>query len=338
MKISHLRKFIFSAFFLMLSACSSDQKDLIDLGVNGPGRGEIDRDKIGVNNFFNQSNFGTTEIQFQEIKSTLGLNYVRILASWDNAVQPSPSEAPNYGLLDEIISSIPSGVDVLIVLTHVPDWMTNPANWINGNPRLTFVDRWVKPTVNRYKNRTGVIGWEVWNEPDFPLLPADRVLELELPENYIELLAAASPAIRSLDPTRLVVLAATRSIQQNYPVALNYNRRMRDLGARDYVDIWNVHYYGKQFENVVKNNGVAEFLSSISKPIWITESGEQGPNNQLKYAETTFPYLTKQIKNIDRIYWYEYASSAPLETNYGLKTNDLTSPVSDLYIHLRDNK
>ena len=112
---------------------------------------------------------------------------------------------------------------------------------------------------------------------------------------------------------------------------------MKELGAEFLVDVWNVHYYGTRFESVVTSNGVADFLNGIGKPIWITESGEQGPNNQLAYAEKVWPFLIEEVPSIERIYVYQFASKEPLEQNYGLKTGDPALPVSDLYINLRDN-
>jgi hypothetical protein len=78
-------------------------------------------------------------------------------------------------------------------------------------------------------------------------------------------------------------------------------------------------------------------LNSIQKPIWLTESGEQGPNNQLAYVETAWPFLSDKVSGIQRFYYFEYGSTVPAEQNFGLRTTDSNFPVSDLYINLRDN-
>lgn len=330
----------FTAFLFLVTLGTlgcSDAKDLIDVGLNPPDREPIDISRTGVNNFFVNPEFGNIRQQFSEIRDTLGLKYVRVLFAWSNDVQPSPNSAPNYGFYDEIVNNIPSGIDVSIVLVHTPNWITNPGNWVGGNPRQTFVERWVRPTVQRYAGRPGIVGWEVWNEPDFTVVGSDDALGLTDPANYFELLNYASSVIRVLDPTKLVILGASRSIAQNFPNSLNYNKSLRDFGAENLVDVWNVHYYGKNFESVVAGGGVGDFLNSISKTIWITESGIQGPNNQLPYVEQVWPFLRDEVPGIDRIYYYEYGSTQPLEQNYGLKTTDPGAPVSDLYIYLRDN-
>lgn len=325
------------ASLLCITVACSDAGDLVGLAFDPPSRKPIDQSKVGVNSFFVESGFGSISEQYRDISQTLGLRYVRVLFTWSDGVQPTPSSARNYSFYDQIIAQIPPGVDVVIVLAHTPSWITDSNNWIGGNPRTTFVEEWVKPTVARYAGRPGIIGWEVWNEPDFTVVSSDAALGLEDPDNYFELLNTAAPAIRNIDPTRLVLNAATRSIQQNFPTNLNYNKRLVELGANFLVDVWNVHYYGSRYESVVTSNGVADFLNGLGKPVWITESGEQGPNNQLAYAEVAWPFLIEKVPSIDRIYIYEYASNAPLSENWGLRTGDESFPVSDLYVNLRDN-
>jgi len=85
----------------------------------------------------------------------------------------------------------------------------------------------------------------------------------------------------------------------------------------------------------VQKDGVADFLNSLSKPIWITESGIQG-SEQLPYVETVWPFLREKVSGIDRIYYYQYANPGSATNNYGMRTTDAQFPVSDLYVFLRD--
>ncbi|HQH28992.1 MAG TPA: cellulase family glycosylhydrolase, partial [Oligoflexia bacterium] len=161
-----------------VSGCS-DAGDILDLALNPLERKEIDTSIMGVNNFFVDREFGSIPEQFTEIRDTLGLPRVRILLAWLTDVQPSPAVAPNYGFFDEIIGSIPAGVEVLVVLAHSPDWITDPNNWVNGNPRRTWIDHWLIPTVTRYANVPGIVGFEIWNEPNETVLVSDVALGLE---------------------------------------------------------------------------------------------------------------------------------------------------------------
>ncbi len=322
---------------LVTVGCNSNAGEMVSIALKPPERKTIDRSKVGVNNFFVDPEFGSISAQYQEIGSTLKLHYVRVLFAWTDDVQASPNAAPSYGFFDSIISSIPPGVDVLIVLAHTPSWMANPANWTNGNPRLTWAKNWAKPTIERYAGRPGIVGWQIWNEPDNTGLESDALLELTEPARYMELLNYGAEQVRLHDPTRLVVMAATRSIQQNGGRNLDYNIQLYHLGAQDIVDVWAVHYYGKQYEQVTMGGGVADFLNSLRVPVWITESGEQGTDKQLAYAETTWPFLMDKIHNIQRIYDYQFGETVPAANSFGLRTTDPVSPVSDLYIYLRDN-
>lgn len=323
---------------ITLAACDSEQRRLIDLALDPPKRETIDTSRVGVNNFFVDSQFGGIATQYSDIKNNLGIKHVRVLLAWTNDVQSSPKSAPNFSFYDNILNNIPAGVDVLPVIVHTPDWMANSSNWVAGNPRLTWVEKWLRPVINRYKNVPGIVGWEVWNEPDDITLASDSVLGLTDPANYFELLSLSSGVIRATDPSSLVVVAATRAINQEHPLRINYNQALLELGAVNLVDVWNIHYYGEQFENVVKDNGVKNLLNAIPRPTWITESGQQMPDQQLAYVETAWPFIRREISSIDRIYYYEYASPSPLASNFGLRTNDPGQPVSDLYVYLRDHK
>ena len=316
------------------SACTSDGDELLELALDPPSRKSIDRSRTGVNNFFVNSEFGSIQSQYSEIRNTLGLRYVRVLFAWTNAVQPSPNAAPDYNFFDNILANIPSGVDVLITVVHTPDWMNDPANWIDGDPRKTWVDLWLRPTVARYAATPGVLAWQIWNEPDNTVVPSDIVLDLEDPANYFELLSMGSSVVRALDPSRLVLNAATRSIQQGGGGNLNYNKILQELGAESLVDIWAIHYYGEQFEQVVRGGGVADFVNSLSRPVWVTESGEVGPDRQRAYVETVWPFLDEKMPGrIERFYYYQFGETGAPENNFGLKMNGPVF-ISDLYAFL----
>jgi len=156
------------------------------------------------------------------------------------------------------------------------------------------------------------------------------------PANYFDLLVKGYQAGKSIAGNKLIIMAATTSIQRNFPNVLRYNQALRDLGADGFTDIWNVHYYATSYESVVTNNGIGDFLNGISKPIWVTESGEQGPNKQLSYVETAWPFLQSKINGIQRFYYYQFGETGPIDNNFGLRTTDPSFPVSDLYLFFRD--
>jgi hypothetical protein len=329
-------------FFLLLisllfsfQSCS-DSRDLLSLALSPPGREPLQRELIGVNNFFVDREFGTIREQYQDISQNIGIKFIRVLFAWSDGVQPTPNSLPNYSFYDDIAANAPPDVDLLIVISHAPTWFTNPGTWVDPNPRRAWIEQWLKPTVERYRNSPRVIGFEIFNEPDIVILPQDEVLGLTNPDNYFELLSESYMASKRLAPSKLAMMTGTTSIQQNFPTTLRYNQRLRDLGADGFTDIWNVHYYSTSFETIVTTNGVGDFLNGVSKPIWVTESGKTGPNEQLDYVETAWPFLKSRIPGIQRFYYYQYGETVPPEQNFGLRTTDPSAPVSDLYIFLRD--
>lgn len=323
-----------------LIACNSDTKDDISDAIDvadGVPRKEIDRSITGANAFFNDSRYGSTAAQYADLSSTLGIKHLRLLIAWNDAVQGSPGAAPNFSFYDSIIQAAPAGVDLLLILTDVPSWMSSPANWVNGNPRQTFVQKWVEPVVRRYGGSGRVVGWQIWNEPNFLNRTDNVVLGLDTsPANFLELMSLAHDRCKELAPSKLVVNGATTAINQNYPETLNYNRALRDGGLSAVTDVFAIHYYGRQYENVIRSGGIQDFLESIAEPIWVTESGAQGVNNQLTYVEQTWPFLKEKVPGIARFYYYSYYESNDPNTTYGLRNPSATAPVSDLYIYLRD--
>jgi hypothetical protein len=326
-----------SVFFFGCGSDIIDQvNEAIDIADGVPER-SLDRRSLSVNAFFNDGRFGGFAEQFNEITVTLGIPRIRVLFAWDDNVQPSPASPPNFSFYDDIIEAAPPSSDILIVLTNTPSWMSNPANWIANNPRRTFVEQWVSRIVRRYGTRNNVVGFQIWNEPNQQGRRDNSALALDdNPENYLELLSLAYDSCKERAPLKLVVSGATTAINQNFPESLNYNRRLRDGGIASFIDVYGVHYYGRQFENVVRSGGVADFLSSVPKRVWVTESGAQGVSDQKKYARQVWPFLKEKIPSIERFYYYQmYENTAPNVT-YGLKNLTTGSALSDLYIYLRD--
>ena len=315
----------------LLSCNSSDIEEAIDLAQGVP-RKDIERGYLAINSFANQSEFGTPEQQFAEIGNQLGITRVRLLFAWNDQVQPSANSRPDFSFYDFILSGLPANFRAIVVLTDTPGWVAS-----TPNPRQSFAQQWVRRVVNRYGADPRIEGFQIWNEPNDANNPANVRLDLVgRPDNYVEMLASSANQVKDGPGGKLVILAATTAINQNYPASLDYNRGMRDAGAQEFVDVWAIHYYGSQYENVVRSGGIRDFLGGIGRPIWVTETGDQGINNQLKYGETTWPFLIDNIAGLERIYIYQFAETTPADSTYGLRNPTSGLELSDLYIWLRD--
>jgi hypothetical protein len=318
---------------------SAEDRDISRAGLidNFFPRKQIDTSLMGVNAFVNDSRFGTIKSQFEEVRDTLRLKYVRVLFTWDDNVQPSPTSPPNFSFYDDIAKNIPRGTQALVILTGVPSWVSDSANWSGGSARVTFIRKWVSKVIPRYQKNSQIKAYQIWNEPNDSSNALNDVMGFtESPETYVDMLKRASKVIRKQKKRKRVVSAATTAINQGYPRALDYNRAMRDAGAERAIDFWGVHYYGSHYENVLRSGGVSDYLNGLSKPIWMTESGATGINEQLEYVERTWPFLKEEIPGIVRFYLYQFTDATEAEETYGLKNLTPGFTISDLYIYLRD--
>lgn len=302
----------------------------------------INKKITGVNAFVNDPSFGTISQQFTEVQQTLGLNYVRVLFNWNDGVQPNPSTSPDFSFYDNILADLPEGMTALVIINGIPSWMSQSSNWINGDPRETFVQLWFKPVVQRYASFPNIAGWEVWNEPNDDGNPQNVTLAINMSntsgaQNYVSMLTSAYSIAKSLTPDVLVVSAATTAINQDYPNTLNYGKTMKSNGAEGVCDIWGVHYYGTEYLHIFEPNGIQSFINSLTKPIWLTESGAKGVNEQLQYVNETWSILEDSFKNLERIYYYQFTEATPPDTTYGLRNLGPGQEYSDLYQYLKNH-
>jgi hypothetical protein len=298
---------------------------------------DVPKSKIGMNAFVNDQRFGSIAEQLREVKETLGIPVVRLLFAWNDQVQPSPDTSPNFSFYDEIARTLPPGTKALVVLTGVPSWMHDPAQWQGGDPRSTFVRRWASRVMRRYRNNRRIVAYQIWNEPNMLENRDNVVLGLaQNPERYVEMLGESRTRIRSFRRRPKIVSAATTAINQNYPATLEYARGMKDAGLEEHCDVVGVHYYGSHLENVLRPDGVEDYIKSLARPVWVTESGQKGIFKQREYVRRFWPFLLENFPNIRLIFYYQFTEDAPPSSTYALKTLIPATPVSDLYIYLRD--
>jgi hypothetical protein len=321
--------FVLAATVLLGCGLGGDAEDLGDL-LFGNG-GSIPRGKLGVQNEFVDNPKGSFADQLRDIESTLGLRHIRTSFPFDEAYLPAEDAAPNFSRFDAIVAAVPADADLLPILAYAPSWLANRPDW-----KDVFVQRYAIPVLDRYGRDPRIAGWEIWNEPDAfcnGRVAPPGVLDCS-PEDYVDLVARVEPEIRRRSSGR-VVAAATTSIQQSFPRHFDWNREMVDAGILAFVDVYNIHWYGRQLEKLTFG-GIADFLNSTGKPVWDTESGETGSTRQLSFAEDVFPALDEEIRRLERIYIFTYFDGRPPPQTFGLVASDGTE--SDLYGFLRDTR
>lgn len=286
----------------------------------------IESSCFGMNNFFNVPECGNILKQYKLLQDA-NISVIRILFAWTDGVQQNETSNIDFSFYDDIVNNCPDGIYLVPVVAHTPSWFLK-SNKHNLSPVDVWIDSWFIPIVRRYKGKKQILGYEVWNEPDASVSFSDAIMCLESPENYINLLQKASSVVTKEDPNKLLIMAATFSIQQHYPRSLEYNKKLKALGAQNYTDVWNIHLYGENFVDLFKTKGVLSFLETITIPIWITEMGCRGQKKQKEYFEQTYSFLHKYIKP-EKVFYYIFTDVGFSNETYGLITSG--GDVSPLY-------
>ncbi len=130
----------------------------------------------------------------------LGVRWVRQPVQWF-ALEPSPG-VYDFGGLELLLNDLRvQNVNVLLTVSGSPKWATTSGD--NGGPRdpADFA-RFMTALASRFAGRVGA--YEIWNEPNLALEWGPRIDA----SAYVELLKAATPAIRAADPRAIIVAAA----------------------------------------------------------------------------------------------------------------------------------
>ncbi|NJP04783.1 MAG: glycoside hydrolase family 5 protein [Chloroflexaceae bacterium] len=149
----------------------------------------------------------------------------------------------------------------------------------------------VRPVVERLASRSGILAWDLFNEPDigspvdircWDWSNADHPLCFDLANERLAFLARLVSDVRQLDPSRLMTISA--AFAKNYFEPAGTNVRMADL-----VDLYAFHYYdnepydsgryaqhwyyGAGFPSDFQRSIDELHLLNLQKPILMTEIG-----------------------------------------------------------------
>lgn len=134
--------------------------------------------------------------------------------------------------------------------------------------------------------RPGRFALQVLNEPThflgFP------------PDVYVrQFLAPVYDDLKEMDPEVVVVSAAeVGSVDGYFRV-----RTMLETGLESSCDRVAYHVYSRR---------VIPLLAGLArKPVWVTESGIEGPDNHLGWVRDVFPEIRQVIGNVERIFYYQ---------------------------------
>ncbi len=259
-----------------------------------------------------------------------GVNWLRQQVRWQDlqSAPGTPCHAICWGELDAIVNdSNRAGIALLISVVKAPTWATG--NSQNGMPNRDHYDdfaNFMGKMAERYRGK--VQAYEIWNEQNLAWENGGRVANAS---NYMDMLVAASQAIKAGDPSARVVSGGPSSTETNRAdIAISdltfYRQMFADPRFRTHVDIIGAHpggasnppdtmwpdnpgpgpnfvtsreFYFRRIEDM-RQIQVNAGLGDI--PVWITEFGWATRNNTPGYEYGNQISMNKQAEWIVRAF------------------------------------
>jgi len=213
----------------------------------------------------------------------LGIKKARIQGGW--AKTEKQKGVYDYAWLDEVVFDMPKqGVEPWLSLSY-----GNPIYEGGGDPQikgrvptseigLAAWAAWVRKTVERYRNQ--IDEWEVWNEPNYDIAPAD----------YARLLVLTAETVKSVQPNATIIAFGLGS-GVNFKYARSVLEILRQQGKVGLIDQISHHRHqanpdvrGPELE---LEKVVAEFSDAIT-----IRQGEAGCPSEIgkKRAMANYPW------------------------------------------------
>ncbi|HEV7419357.1 MAG TPA: hypothetical protein VGO30_05885 [Mycobacterium sp.] len=203
--------------------------------------------------------------------------WLRVLVPWTN-IETAKGQY-DWGQLDVVINAAAArNLRVLGVIAFSPDWARPPGTYFTTPPdNVSDYADFATAVVKRYGSR--VSNWQLWNEPNLPLFFGGS------PHNaprYTDMVKAAYPAIKAVQPSSTVVLAGMSRLpgDESPPAFLE---KMYAAGAKGSFDAAAAHPYvfpsglAANPENGWSDVGALHDVMAGNgdggKKIWMTELG-----------------------------------------------------------------
>jgi polysaccharide biosynthesis protein PslG len=232
--------------------------------------------------------------------SETGASWLRILVDW-NQIEPRQGQY-EWSHLDSVVDAARQhNLAPLAIIAYTAAWARPPGSSFTAFPLdPANYGRFAAAVVTRYGAQ--ISHWQLWNEPNLPLFSGNTTLT---GARYTELLRAAYPAIKAVQPDSTVVAAGlSRKLGDDSPPA--YMAQLYAAGAKGYFDAAAVHPYvfpggfGADTENgwsdVSRLHDVMIANGDGERKIWFTEFGV--PTNALSCGGATQAQQAEQIAAI----------------------------------------
>lgn len=267
-----------------------------------------------------------------------GVESTRTVFSWRD-IQPATNGPLNFSATDALVGAAARhGIVVLPVMLYAPRWgRAFPRD--GGSPPLTEpYQAFLRASIRRYGTggsfwrqnptlpRKTIRYWQVWNEPHFQgFWDAPAKSRYSYPRGYARLLNASNKTIHRTDRRARTVTAGLFGAAWTRLAEL-----YRSGGVRKGFDVAAVHMYsdrpGNVLETVKRTNATMRRYKDPGNRIWVTETAfpaskgqtkplrkqkQETPAGMARKLYDTYLLLARNSRrqNLDRTYWYTWASS-----------------------------
>jgi hypothetical protein len=248
----------------------------------------------------------------------VGFNSFRDEASWGR-IEGKPNSLvfpDNLAELDRLIKMSAAGKKFypLLVLDYGNNFYDG-GDMPRSGAALDGFARYAKFIAQRYAGQVAV--FEIWNEWNGGMGSKAQPRQKGSPDDYMKLLSAVVPAIRSAAPNAIILAGATAGVD------IDWSKRFAELGGLALVDGFSVHAYNyrhplrrlpedaiggvdKLEQTLVKASGKA------SVPLYVTEIGMPTNGGSDGYSEDAvgayamrFLLLARSLPYMRGVWWYD---------------------------------
>ena len=244
-----------------------------------------------------------------ELVTRAGFSWVKQQVRWDEIEGVRGAYA--WKCIDDVVDQAHArGLKVLLSVTTAPRWAKTWTAGEAGPPDADLFAGFVTNMVKRYSGKVHAI--EIFNEPNLAVEWGDNLN----PGYYVQMLIAASQAIKRVDSRIMVISAGLAPTRWNdWGMAIDDLDYMRRIGtdAAHYADCIGAHFNdgtsspllpGSPFEQLILTYWT---LVGQSRPICLTEFGVATPVNGktpkgFQWASKTTPDQQAQWL-VDGVHW-----------------------------------
>ncbi|MCV7280488.1 tandem-95 repeat protein [Mycolicibacterium flavescens] len=214
-----------------------------------------------------------------------GVDTIRILIPW--ALVEPEDDVWTWDRTDRLVNGARDrDIKVLAVLNHPPEWAVTPGtDPLVGSPAdPAQYAEYVGMVATRYKGQVGA--YEIWNEPNGQMFWQPKPNAAD----YTELLQAAYPVIKEIDPDAVVIAGSIGAILDDgdwTTDSVRFLKEMYEAGAAGYFDALSYHPYhyttpfstgawlqGSPINQLNEMRALMTAHGDGNKKIWATEYGQ----------------------------------------------------------------